>query len=255
MPKIQRDLYDEAILKAIHDKNSMTSPQGYMLTCIQKLREISDHPFLGTEKIESSSVDDLIASSAKMKVVIPILNEIKTKGEKVIIFAERRETQNVLKRILRLRYGINAHIINGDTPTGENKMFGNVKLSRQQAIDDFQDKNGFNVIIMSPIAAGMGLNVTGANHVIHYSRHWNPAKENQATDRVYRIGQTKDVYIYYPMAVSKGIFTFDQTLDKLLARKSHLAEATLFPSTRIEVNTEELFNSLIEGSKNLCPSN
>ena len=124
-------------------------------------------------------------------------------------------------------------------------MFSNGKMSRQQAIDDFQDKNGFNIIIMSPIAAGMGLNVVGANHVIHYSRHWNPSKENQATDRAYRIGQDKDVFVYYPMAVSNGIKTFDETLDKLLERKSQLAEATLFPSARIEVNSEELFNSLM----------
>ena len=124
-------------------------------------------------------------------------------------------------------------------------MFSNGKMSRQQAIDDFQDKNGFNIIIMSPIAAGMGLNVVGANHVIHYSRHWNPSKENQATDRAYRIGQDKDVFVYYPMAVSNGIKTFDETLDKLLERKSQLAEATLYPSARIEVNSEELFNSLM----------
>lgn len=91
---------------------------------------------------------------------------------------------------------------------------------------------------MSPIVAGMGLNVTGANHVIHYSRHWNPAKENQATDRAYRIGQDKDVYVYYPIAISGGIISFDQTLDKLLERKSQLAEATLSPSAHIEVNSE-----------------
>lgn len=62
------------------------------------------------------------------------------------------------------------------------------------------------------IAAGTGLNVTGANHVIHYSRHWNPAKEGQATDRAYRIGQTKDVYVYYPMAVSPNFQALDITL-------------------------------------------
>ena len=90
----------------------------------------------------------------------------------------------------------------------------------------------------------MGLNVVGANHVVHYSRHWNPAKEEQATDRVYRIGQTKDVFVYYPMAIIDGMTCFDQTLDALLAQKSQLAEATLFPTVRIEVNSEELFNKL-----------
>lgn len=72
---------------------------------------------------------------------------------------------------------------------------------RQQTIDRFQAEEGFNVIIMSPIAAGVGLNVTKANHIVHYTRHWNPAKEEQATDRAYRIGQQKDVFVYYPMAI------------------------------------------------------
>ena len=114
------------------------------------------------------------------------------------------------------------------------------KQSRQSAINEFQMENGFHVIIMSPIAAGMGLNVTAANHVIHYSRHWNPAKENQATDRAYRIGQTKDVYVYYPIAVSKDFQSFDKTLDELLSRKSTLATSTIFPSERIEVRQDEL---------------
>ena len=83
------------------------------------------------------------------------------------------------------------NIINGKTPSISNTG----KKSRQQQIDKFQDKPGFNVIIMSPIAAGYGLNITKANHVIHYTRHWNPAKENQATDRVYRIGKRNNVNI------------------------------------------------------------
>lgn len=252
MPKIQRDRYDEIVRQAVQDRDSAEPPKGYMLMCIQRLREISDHPYLGTGDIDTHSVDELIDSSAKLQAIMPILDDIKQKKEKVIIFAERRDTQSILKRILRLHYQINAHIINGDSPTTATCLFGNGKMSRQQAIDDFQNKNGFNVIIMSPIAAGMGLNVTGANHVIHYSRHWNPAKENQATDRAYRIGQDKDVYVYYPIAVSDGITTFDQTLDKLLERKSQLAEATLFPSARIEVNSEELFNTLMEGSASLA---
>lgn len=92
---------------------------------------------------------------------------------------------------------------------------------------------------MSPVAAGMGLNVTAANHVIHYSRHWNPAKENQATDRAYRIGQDKDVYVYYPMAVSPDFKSFDVTLDELLSRKINLASSTIFPTERIEVKPED----------------
>ena len=74
-------------------------------------------------------------------------------------------------------------------------------------MDRFKDSKGFNVIILSPDVAGVGLNLTQANHVIHYGRWWNPAKEAQATDRVHRMGQSKDVHIYYPIAKDpKGLF-------------------------------------------------
>lgn len=147
----------------------------------------------------------------------------------------------MLQRIVRDKYGYTAKIINGDMSTTASAG----KLTRQGAIDDFQGRPGFGVIIMSPVAAGMGLNVTAANHVIHYSRHWNPAKENQATDRAYRIGQERDVYVYYPMAVSPDFKSFDVTLDELLSRKTDLATSTIFPTERIEVKPEDfeaLFN-------------
>jgi SNF2 family DNA or RNA helicase len=243
MPEVQRARYNQAIATAQQERDKFSKEQGYMLKCIMQLREISDHPYL-EDDWTMYSIEDLINSSAKMKAIIPLLDDIKSKNEKVILFAERRETQNILKRLVKFRYRLDSHIINGDTPTMQNERFRNGKMSRQQAIDDFQSRNGFNVIIMSPLAAGMGLNVVGANHVVHYSRHWNPAKEEQATDRVYRIGQTKDVFVYYPMAIINGMTCFDQTLDALLAQKSQLAEATLFPTVRIEVNSEELFNKL-----------
>jgi SNF2 family DNA or RNA helicase len=101
---------------------------------------------------------------------------------------------------------------------------------------------------MSPIAAGMGLNVTAANNVIHFGRHWNPAKEAQATDRAYRIGQEKTVYVYYPITTLSNKYnfaSFEQTLDTLLSRKSSLADATLFPTEQTEVRIAD-FQGLIQ---------
>ncbi len=145
----------------------------------------------------------------------------------------------MLRKLCLERYGFVCKIINEDTPSIVKRHSPN-KQSRQASIDEFQSVAGFNVIIMSPSAAGMGLNVTAANHVIHYSRLWNPAKENQATDRVYRIGQTKEVYVYYPMAVRSDLRSFDEILDDLLARKTALAESSIFPTERMEVTQEEL---------------
>lgn len=228
--------------------------QPNMLVTIMGVREISEHPYLFDRTLQQYESDELIDSSARLQATIPFLDRIKENGEKVIIFAERKEIQKMLQRVCLEKYGILAKIINGDTPSVVTRQSAG-NQSRQASIDEFQSKYGFNVIIMSPLAAGMGLNVTAANHVIHYSRHWNPAKENQATDRAYRIGQEKDVYVYYPMAISKGYKAFDETLDDLLSRKSTLASSTIFPTERVEVNPEELGHMLFDNVQNLSHNN
>src|SRR5207244_11430884 len=83
---------------------------------------------------------------------------------------------------------------------------------------------GFGVLILSPVAVGFGLNIQAANHVVHYTRTWNPAREDQATDRAYRIGQERDVYVYYPVVRADDFSTFDVKLDELLSKKRVLAE-------------------------------
>jgi SNF2 family DNA or RNA helicase len=213
-----------------------------MLITIMNLRAVSDHPYLYKDDISAYDPDSLVPASARMIVMMEMLDEIRTKGEKVIVFVERKEIQRALQRIFYAAYGIVAKIINGDTPASASASRGT--MSRQQSIDAFQAVPGFNIIIMSPVAAGMGLNVTAANHVIHYSRHWNPAKESQATDRAYRIGQQRDVYVYYPMAVCRDFVSFDMTLDELLSNKTMLATSTIFPTERTEVRQAEMAQRL-----------
>ena len=231
MPKVQEDTYQHVV------SDYVNGIQPNILLTIQDIREVSEHPYLYDSTLHNRELPELINTSARLQVTVAFLNRIKQRNEKVIIFSERREIQRLLQRLVWEQYGIVAKIVNGDTPAST-KSVNN--LSRQASVDAFKEKQGFNVIIMSPIAAGTGLNVTAANHVIHYSRHWNPAKEGQATDRAYRIGQTKDVYVYYPMAVSPNFQAFDVTLDDLLARKSHLATSTIYPTEKAEVKVEEL---------------
>ncbi len=233
MPPVQKETY----ASVVNDYTSGIQPN--MLVTIMHLREVSEHPYLYDSTLLNHETDEIVETSARLQATIKFLDEIKKKEEKVIIFVERKETQKMLQKLCLERYGIITKIINGDTPSIVKRNMPN-KQSRQSSIDEFQAVDGFNVIIMSPVAAGMGLNVTAANHVIHYSRHWNPAKENQATDRAYRIGQTKDVFVYYPMAVRTDIKSFDETLDDLLSRKTSLATSTIFPTERVEVKQEEL---------------
>jgi HJR/Mrr/RecB family endonuclease len=108
---------------------------------------------------------------------------------------------------------------------------------RQKLVDDFQTSTGrFDVMILSPRAGGVGLTLTTANHVIHLSRWWNPAVEDQCTDRVYRIGQNQTVHVYYPMAVHPlyGGSSFDELLDALLTRKRTLSQRMLLPPVNLK---------------------
>lgn len=239
MPSIQESMYRHAI------NEYALGHQPNMLLTILDIKQISEHPYLYDSSLPNRELDEIINTSARLQITLSFIDRIQSRNEKVIVFAERKDTQRMLQQVFFERYGVVSKIINGDTPPFVSE-WNKSKQSRQSSIDEFQSVEGFNIIIMSPIAAGMGLNVTAANNVIHYSRHWNPAKENQATDRAYRIGQDKDVYVYYPMAVCKDFHTFDQTLDDLLSRKTSLATSTIFPTERIEVTQEELGQMLFK---------
>jgi len=252
MPPIQLDRYKQEIEATNNSELEGVEKRNQKLKSLWAVRDISDHPFLLESQILKFPSNELIESSSKLQTTIGILEDIKSKGEKVIVFADRRETQKMLQKVVYDTFGIFASIINGDTPTTK-QLEGKSKLSRQQTIDRFQAEEGFNIIIMSPIAAGVGLNVTKANHIIHYTRHWNPAKEEQATDRAYRIGQQKEVFVYYPTAIfpndmkdeeGNRLKSFDEILDTLLNNKKALASNTLFPTEQAELTPDELFGNI-----------
>lgn len=155
--------------------------------------------------------------SPKMHWLMDCLAAIQDRDEKVIIFTEFRDVQRVLQRYIYEKYAIKPAIVNGDTSVGEGTG------TRQALIDEFQARPGFNVVVLSTTAVGFGLNIQAANHVVHFTRPWNPAKEDQATDRAYRIGQTRPVTVYYPTIVSPDFVTFEQKLDQLLSEKRRLA--------------------------------
>ena len=232
MPEYQKNMYIQQI------KNRQSSKKGEILSAIINLKKISDHPCLMGYDYQMISSQKLIEDSAKLKITINILEEIKLKKEKAIIFAEFKETQRILRKVIQNSFNLtDISVINGEMTARRGTR--SQKETRQEAIDRFELKSGFNVIIMSPIVAGLGLNVTAANHVIHYTRHWNPAKESQATDRAYRIGQRKNVFIYFPIAELQEFKTFDVIIDSLLKQKRNLADAAMFPSALCEVNVTD----------------
>ena len=239
---LQLDMYMNVLSQLSHLKENNLLKGAAMLTAIHEMKSIADHP----ELVKTSNDLDLLAlkQSAKIKICLNIIKNIKLNQEKVIVFTEKRKMQFILKQVFKNEFGINVFIVNGDIPSTSN--YNSSKMTRQKMVDKFQSIEGFNIIIMSPIAAGFGLNVVGANHVIHYTRHWNPAKELQATDRVYRIGQTKDVHIYYPIAtLPSENLSFDEILDQRLKLKMALSDDIMFPSEKIIVTKEELISELV----------
>lgn len=193
------------------------------------MNKFSQHPRL-VYSMGTDSVEELIEECPKFQKLIEILKGIEQKKEKVLIFCIYREIQKYLKLVLEHEFKLdNIDVINGEAK------------NRQTLINKFQkDDNTFNILILSPRAAGVGLNIVKANHVIHYGRWWNPAKENQATDRVYRIGQEKDVQVYYLIDIypDRSEHTFDEKLHELIMKKIELAHNFLLPND-IEIDKEK----------------
>ena len=160
--------------------------------------------------------------------------------------------QQLLALTLEHVFKFPVHIVNG--ATGKDVRRG-VNNSRRSIVDAFRKSIGFNVLILSPDVAGIGLTIVEANHVIHYGRWWNPAKESQATDRVYRIGQTKPVHVYYPVSKHpEGTFpSFDEKLDALLKKRKKLATDFLAPMPDEEELQSELLQSLGVSGESIPP--
>lgn len=196
------------------------------LKALGSLQKLYQHPVLLTGGHPRISVDTTLALSPKTELCVSILEEIRADhpAEKALVFVISRQMQEVLALLLQQRFGLaRVHIINGEP---ENRRLA------LRNIADFSRSGGFDVMVLSPLAAGVGLNIVAANHVIHYGRWWNPAKEDQATDRAYRIGQTRPVSVYYPLLHRPGQPEegFDMRLHELVERKRSIARDFLTPT-------------------------
>jgi hypothetical protein len=159
----------------------------------------------------------------------------------------------ILAAVLSAEFDLHVQIING-SPSQQQGIRSSgsterARSARKQILEKFKSKPGFNVIVLSPFVAGIGLTITEANHVIHYGRWWNPAVEAQATDRVYRIGREKDVYVYLPILKDRAgriTSSFDERLHLLLESKAKLAHDFLRPIGDEGGCGNELCDSLME---------
>lgn len=235
MSDLQLQRYNAVVASVASARASGDSQkvQQAILPGLKSLQNVSLHPALldgGAPSIPSDAASARAAmyESGKLRILLDILEEIQARNEKVIIFAVNKKLQLFLSIALGRIYGLSIEIVNGDTKSVTSRS-GRGKESRKQILVRFQETSGFGVVIMSPLAAGVGLTVVGANNVIHLERHWNPAKEAQATDRVYRIGQQRDVHVYIPILEHPTLKSFDKNLQELLGRKVDLKDAVVTP--------------------------
>jgi len=220
---------------------------GHPLTILPQLMKLYQHPDLvpSYQGVRESEVDGALTKSPKLRKVVELLGRIRSSNEKVLIFTRSLSMQQLLSTVISVKFGVHADIINGAMPRNAGSKSG--AKTRREGIRRFCESDGFNVLIVSPDVAGVGLTIVEANHVIHYGRWWNPAKEMQATDRVYRIGQNRDVHVYYPISrdPEKKFVTFDERLDNLLDRRRELASEFLAPLPDDEENKADLLRNLI----------
>lgn len=237
MPPAQAKAYGEAVAEARGGARN----QGAMLRAIQAFRGISLHPEGpgDTDPFDARMVGDWAAQSARIAQAVAIIDGIRDVGEKAIVFVEDIGVQKLLSLAAPILFKTPGmpSIINGSTPGDR----------RQAIVDGFQaDVAGFDLLLLSPKAAGVGLTITAANHVVHLSRWWNPAVEDQCNDRVYRIGQERPVSIHIPVARHPmfGDASFDETLDALLERKRALSRHMLAPPVA-ESDIDNLFGAAV----------
>jgi SNF2 family DNA or RNA helicase len=206
LTKEQASLY-AAVLKQAEqamDSSEGIQRKGAILGTLSKLKQVCNHPaqLLG----DNSSIPD---RSGKLARLTEMLDEIITTGDRAIIFSQFTEMANMMKHHLQEIFGQEVLFLHG----------GLTKRKRDRMIERFQHDNGPATFILSLKAGGTGLNLTRANHVFHFDRWWNPAVENQATDRAFRIGQKQNVQVHKFICAG----TMEDRIDEMIERKQEIA--------------------------------
>jgi SNF2 family DNA or RNA helicase len=183
------------------------------LPLLQKLRMYCTHPFL----LDKQPYGDPLQISTKYERLCSILEEIISINEKVIMFTSYNEMFNILQADIPERFSIPVLMINGSTPVED----------RQPTIDKFSDYENSALLVLNPRAAGTGLNITAANHVIHYNLEWNPALEDQASARAYKKEQKRVVFIHRLYYVN----TVEQIINERIEYKRSLSETAVVGTT------------------------
>jgi len=222
----QATLYEAVVQDSLAqiEESEGIQRKGLVLSTLMKLKQICNHPaqFLGDRS-------ELAGRSGKLARLTEMLEEVLAVGDRALIFTQFATMGEMLKGYLQETFGREVLFLHGGTP----------RKQRERMIQRFQgDGHGPPFFVLSLKAGGLGLNLTGANHVFHFDRWWNPAVEDQATDRAFRIGQTRDVQVHKFLCIG----TLEENIDALIESKKSLAASIVAAdeSWLTELSTDEL---------------
>ena len=228
----QAALY-EGFIQEAKDRMQHAPPferKGIVLAMLNRLKQLCNHPALFLKETPTSA-DDLMRRSIKLQRIVERAADIVARGEKALIFTQYIGMGELIQYVLKENYAIDVPFLTGQMR----------KEERDSLVQSFQNGE-FPLFLLSLRAGGTGLNLTAANHVLHADRWWNPAVEEQATDRAYRIGQTQFVHVVKFMTIG----TIEEKIDQMLREKSELSDHLIQPSEWItelsEEQIEELFS-------------
>lgn len=221
----QASLYQAVVddmLRQLDDKDGIAR-KGLILATLTRLKQVCNHP-----AHFAADGSALAGRSGKLARLEEILEEVLAEGEKALVFTQFAEMGGMLRTHLQHRLEREVLLLHG----------GVSRAARDEMVARFSSADGPSLFVLSLKAGGTGLNLTTANHVVHFDRWWNPAVEDQATDRVFRIGQRKDVQVRKLVAVG----TLEERIDELIERKKALAERIVGTGEGwlTELSTEDL---------------
>lgn len=211
LTKEQASLY-ASVLKDVDERLNSSEGierKGLILATLTKLKQVCNHPahFLG----DNSTID---GRSGKVARLTEMIEEIIQVGDKALVFSQFSEMGSILQKHIQETFGREIFFLHGGVP----------RKHRDQMVDRFQNERSASpVFLLSIKAGGTGLNLTRANHVFHFDRWWNPAVENQATDRAFRIGQSRNVQVHKFICAG----TLEDKIDEMIERKKKIAETVV----------------------------
>ncbi len=226
LAKSQAILYEKTLNEMMEKISGFTgvNRRGNIFKLITALKQICNHPY---QFLKSGDMSKEI--SGKAEKCVDLVNTIIDNDEKTLIFTQYKEMGDILTKLISEECNTEPSFFHGSLTVPQ----------REVLIDDFQNNPERKVMILSLKAGGTGLNLTSATNVIHYDLWWNPAVEEQATDRTYRIGQDKNVMVHRMITLG----TFEEKIDEMLKSKKELADLAVYEGEKIitELSDEEIY--------------